>query len=69
MNRNNMLILDVDDTDIEYINNELARDALLLMGGTRYYVTMHSEAAHSTLTPFTAIHIKNFSALIHKLDH
>ena len=39
-----------DDTDIAYIDNELVRDALLLMGGM-YYVTIHSEAAHSTLTP------------------
>ena len=51
MNRNNMLILDVDDTDIEYINNELARDALLLMGGTRYYVTMHSEGCTFYIDP------------------
>ena len=50
MDRNNTLILDADDTDIAHINNELVRDALLLMGGM-YYVTMHSEAAHSTLTP------------------
>ena len=44
------LILDADDTDITLINNELVRDALLLMRGV-YYVTMYSEAAHSTLTP------------------
>ena len=44
------LILDAVDTDNTRINNELARDALLLMGGM-YYATMHSEAAHSTLTP------------------
>ena len=50
MDHNNTLILDADDTDITFINNELVRDALLLMGGM-YYVTMHSEAAHSTLTP------------------
>ena len=49
MDRNNTLI-DADDTDIAYINNEMVRDALLLMGGM-YYVTMHSEAAHFTLTP------------------
>ena len=34
-------ILDADDTDIAYINNELVCDALLLMGGM-YYVVMHS---------------------------
>ena len=45
----NTLILDADDTDITY-NNELVGDAMLLMGGM-YYVTMHSEASHSTLTP------------------
>ena len=51
MDRNNTLILEAsDETDIAYINNELVRDAMLLMGGM-YYVTMHSEAAHSTLTP------------------
>ena len=38
--------LDADDTDITLINNELVRDALLLMGGM-FYVTKHSEAAHS----------------------
>ena len=38
------------DADIAYINNELVRDAMLLLGGM-YYVTTHSEAAHSTLTP------------------
>ena len=42
--------LDGDDTDITLINNELVRDALLLMGGM-YYITMHSEVAHSALTP------------------
>ena len=47
MDRN---IHDADDTDIAYINNEMVRDALLLMGGM-YYVTMHSEVAHSTFTP------------------
>ena len=53
MDGNNTFILDADqpdDTDIAYINNEMVHDALLLMGGM-YYVTMHSEAAHSTLTP------------------
>ena len=53
MDINSTLILDghADDTDIMFINNELVRNALLLMGGM-YYDTMHySEAAHSTLTP------------------
>ena len=50
MDHNNTLILDADDTDTTFINNEVVCDALLLMGGM-YYVTMHSEAAHSTLTP------------------
>ncbi len=50
MDLNNTLIVDADDPDIAYINNEMVRDALLLMGGM-YYVTMHSEAAHSRLTP------------------
>ena len=59
MDRNNMLILDVDDTDIEYINNELARDALLLMGGMNC-VTMHSEAAYSTLTPSQRFILRTF---------
>jgi hypothetical protein len=51
MDHNNTTrILDADDTDVTLINNELVRDTLLLMGGM-YYATMHSEAAHSTLTP------------------
>ena len=36
MDRN---ILDADDTDIAYINNELVCDAMLLLGGM-YYVTI-----------------------------
>ena len=50
MDHNSTLVLDADDADITLINNELVRDAMLLMGGM-HYVTMHPEAAHSTLTP------------------
>jgi hypothetical protein len=33
MDHNNTLILDADDTDTTFINNEVVCDALLLMGG------------------------------------